>query len=151
MAIAVIGSSEMIIFAVVFGSKYKISFVPITEPVMENARPQRAIFQMTFLLFTKLSKAAAVPKREANLFVPNADCGGIPAISNDGIRISPPPPAMLSRNPAKNDIKQSIKIVDSSINLYFILMHRFRAFFILMKSYDVYNVNTLFRSTAICV
>ena len=44
-----------------------------------------------------------------NLFVPNAKCGGKPAIRNAGILIIPPPPAMLSTQAATKPKKHSKK------------------------------------------
>ena len=91
-----------------------MAFVPITEPRNEKPRPKAAIFHITFPFFMKFAKAAEVPKIAANLLVPRAAWGGIPAISSEGSRMRPPPPAMLSMKPAINDIRQRNKTINGS-------------------------------------
>ena len=63
----------------------------------------------------KLINAVEVPNMAANLLVPRAACGGIPARSREGIRTNPPPPATLSMNPARKDMRESNRMTMGSM------------------------------------
>ena len=93
------------------------TLAPIIENRNINIHPIKAAFLGTISLCRYFALAIAAAAADANLFVPNATCGGKPAPSIAGKRSSPPPPTALSTKPAKTPTSISSRNTSLSTKL----------------------------------
>lgn len=91
--------------------------VPMTEPIKAESIRYFTSGQLTFLFFSIIYVAVAVPTVPCSLFVPSADKGGIPLKTRAGRTISPPPPAKVSRKPAMR-LARNKRANNSAVMLY---------------------------------
>lgn len=84
---------------------------PPTANINTNGNNLNTIFLSTFPDFKNLIALVNEPNALANLFVPNANDGGIPIAKSAGIDIKPPPPTTASINAAKKPKLIIMKII----------------------------------------
>jgi len=87
--------------------------VPTQEPIKEAINKGLMSFQLIFFLRKSTQLAVPEPIAPCSLFVPSAINGGMPVSIKAGIVSSPPPPAKVSRNPAKAASKNNISSISA--------------------------------------
>ena len=80
---------------------------PKTEPMKVVNSNNLLLFKLTIPFLIKYNEATNVPLLPCNLLVANATEGGIPSINIVGMVINPPPPAIVSTQPARVATKNS--------------------------------------------